>query len=130
MDNPIPRGPEGLDCPLTLSHPLGAKPMSKVCHKCPLWMHIRGKNPNTGEEIDRWSCALAQLPVMMVEQAQATRFAEGAINELRKEQDAKHEEAKKYTAASIRATQKVAEAIISTAPPQQLLIQGDTNAGE
>lgn len=130
MDNPTPHGPDGLDCPFSLANPLGPKAMSKTCHKCPLWMHIRGKNPNTGEEINRWSCALAQLPIMMVEQAQATRFAEGAINELRKEQDAKHEEAKKYTAATIRATQKVAEAIASSAPPQQLLLEGDSNAGK
>lgn len=130
MDNPIPRGPEGLNCPFSLANPLGPKPMSKTCHLCPLWMHIRGKNPNTGEEIDRWSCSLVQLPIMMVEQAQATRMTEGAVNELRKEQDAKHEEAKKYTAASIRATQKVAEAIAATAPPQQLMITGGSNADQ
>jgi len=130
MDNPIPRGPEGLNCPLTLANPLGPSKMSKVCHLCPLWMHIRGKNQNTGAEVDRWSCALAQLPIMMVENAQQSRFVEGAVNELRKEQDAKHEEAKKYTAASIRATQKVAEAIAATAPPQQLMITGGSNADQ
>lgn len=121
MDNPIPRGPEGLDCPLTLSRPLGALPMSKVCHKCPLWMHIRGKNPNTGAEIDRWSCALAQLPVMMVENAQQSRFVEGAINELRKEQDVKHEEMKRYTGAQVHATRAVHQALTAQAPPQVLL---------
>jgi hypothetical protein len=121
MDNPIPHGPDNLYCPLTLSAPLGASKMSKVCHTCPLWMHIRGKNPNTGADVDRWSCGLAQLPILMVENAQQSRFVEGAVNELRKEQTAQHDEMKKYAGAGVHATRTLKEALIASAPPQVLL---------
>jgi hypothetical protein len=84
-------------------------------------MHIRGKNPNTGQDIDRWSCSLVQLPLMMVENAQQARFVEGAVNELRKEQDVKHEEMKKYVGAQVHATREVYKALAEHAPPQVLL---------
>ena len=32
--------------------PLHQKDMSTICHKCPWWTQLRGKNPNTGQPID------------------------------------------------------------------------------
>jgi hypothetical protein len=63
----IPHGPDNLICPLHRSK------MSKVCHTCPLWVQLRGKNPNTGAEVDQWNCALASLPMLLVENAQQSR---------------------------------------------------------
>ena len=56
----VPRGPEELNCPQW------QKPMSEVCHKCPKWIQVRGKNPNTGQEVDEWNCADALLPMLPV----------------------------------------------------------------
>lgn len=79
MDNPIPRGPEHLNCPDW------QKPMSEVCHKCPLWTHIRGSNPNTGEDVNRWSCAKAMAPLLQIEGNMQTRQLGAAIESFRNE---------------------------------------------
>jgi hypothetical protein len=75
----IPRGDEGLICPLH------KQDMSTVCHKCPLWIQLRGKHPQTNEEIDRWGCSFAFLPMLMIEGAQQTRQAGAAIESFRNE---------------------------------------------
>lgn len=75
----IPRGPDHLVCPLH------QKKMATVCHKCPLWTMLRGKNPNTGEEIDQWNCSLASLPMLLVENAMQTRQAAAATESFRNE---------------------------------------------
>ncbi len=81
----IPHADDGLTCPL---HKL---PTSKVCHKCPLWVQLRGKNPQSNEDVDRWGCSLAFLPMLIIEGAQQTRQAGAAIESFRNEMvDANH----------------------------------------
>lgn len=63
--------------------PFHNKDMSKVCHTCPLWIHIRGTNPNTGADEDRWSCAFAWLPVLMIENSQMQRQTGAAVESFR-----------------------------------------------
>jgi len=43
----IPRADAGLICPL---HKVDT---SKVCHKCPLWVQVRGKHP---QRMKNWIC--------------------------------------------------------------------------
>jgi hypothetical protein len=74
-----PRAPKGRLCPFW------RKDMALVCHKCPLWTHLRGKNPQSEQEIDEWGCALAWLPLLLVEGAQQTRQAGAAIESFRNE---------------------------------------------
>lgn len=52
---------------------------------CGWFMHIRGMNPNTGEEIDNWGCAVAWLPVMMIENSQQQRQTAAAVETFRNE---------------------------------------------
>ncbi len=75
----IPHADDGLTCPL---HRL---PTEKVCHKCPLWIQLRGKNPQSREDIDRWGCSLSFLPMLLIEGAQQTRQAGAAIESFRNE---------------------------------------------
>jgi hypothetical protein len=75
----IPRADEGLTCPFH------KKDMSTVCHKCPLWIQLRGKNPQTNEELDQWGCSLSFMPMLMIEGAQQTRQAGAAIESFRNE---------------------------------------------
>lgn len=75
----IPRADAGLDCPLH------KKPMDEVCHKCPWWTRVIGKNPQTEEVIDDWRCAVALLPMLLIEGAQQTRHAGAAVESLRNE---------------------------------------------
>ena len=75
----IPRGDEHLNCPLW------KKSMDQVCHKCPLWVQLRGRNPQTGEEVDSWQCSLASLPMLLIENAQQTRHNGAATESMRNE---------------------------------------------
>ena len=37
---------------------------------CNWFIQIRGSNPNTGNEIDHWGCAVAWLPILNIENSQ------------------------------------------------------------
>jgi len=79
MTRQIPLGPADLVCPLH------RKSMAKVCHVCPWWTQIRGKNPQSNEEIDQWNCAVALAPMLTVEVAQQARQAGAATESFRNE---------------------------------------------
>ncbi len=64
MKRQIPRGPDDLICPLH------KQAMANVCHTCPWWQLVRGKHPQTEEELDRWDCAIALLPLLLIENSQ------------------------------------------------------------
>lgn len=74
----IPRGPEHLTCPMR------GKAMSKVCHLCPWWTQVRGQNPQGGD-VDRWDCAMALMPLLMIEQANVVRGTRAATESMRNE---------------------------------------------
>ena len=42
-------------------------------------------NPNTGEEIDEWGCAITWLPMMQIETSQQARQAGAAVESFRNE---------------------------------------------
>ena len=73
----IPHADEGIICPL---HKVDC---STVCHKCPWWTRVIGKNPQTEEMIDDWRCAIAMLPMLIIEGSQQTRQAGAAVETLR-----------------------------------------------
>lgn len=75
----IPRGPDHLWCPYW------RKKMSAVCHTCPHWIQLRGTNPNTGEHVDQWQCAIAALPLLMIENANQARQNGAATESMRNE---------------------------------------------
>jgi len=75
----IPHADEGAICPL---HKVDT---STVCHKCPWWTRVIGKNPQSEEMIDDWRCAIALLPMLIIEGAQQTRQAGAAVEGLRNE---------------------------------------------
>jgi hypothetical protein len=47
--------------------------MEDVCHTCPWWTQMRGKNPQTNEEFDKWACAISFLPMLLMDNINATR---------------------------------------------------------
>lgn len=65
--------------------PLHKKEMVKVCHKCPWWILIRGKDPQSTKEIDQWGCSIGFLPMLMIENAQVSRGNSAAIESFRNE---------------------------------------------
>jgi len=75
----VPHADEGTVCPL---HKVDC---STVCHKCPWWSRIVGKNPQSEELIDDWRCAIALLPMLLVENSQQSRSTGAAVETLRNE---------------------------------------------
>ena len=53
--------------------------------QCAWFTQVRGVNPNTGEEVDDWSCAITWLPSLMIENSQQQRQTGAAIESFRNE---------------------------------------------
>ena len=46
---------------------------------------VRGRDANTGKEIDDWGCAVAWLPVLLIENASQARHTSAAVESFRNE---------------------------------------------
>lgn len=66
------------NCPLD-----GFKPCRQL--DCAWFMKVRGNNPNTGEEIDDYGCAISWLPILMIENSQQQRQTGAAVESFRNE---------------------------------------------
>jgi hypothetical protein len=61
--------------------------LQKNCieQKCAWYTKLVGTNKNTGQPIDDWGCAIAWMPVLMVETANESRQTAAAVESLRNE---------------------------------------------
>lgn len=68
---------KGTFCPL----------IKKDCieNKCQWFCQIRGINPNTGEPVDEWQCAITLLPILLIENSQQQRSTGAAVESFRNE---------------------------------------------
>ncbi len=66
------------NCPLNNFEP---------CKKldCAWFVQIRGHNPNTGADVDEYACAIAWMPVLMIENSQQQRQTGAAVESFRNE---------------------------------------------
>jgi len=53
--------------------------------KCAWFTCLRGTNPNTGQEVDEWMCAVTALPMLQIEVAKETRQGAAATESFRNE---------------------------------------------
>jgi hypothetical protein len=53
--------------------------------KCSWFTQMRGTNPNTGEPVDEWGCAVTWMPIMAVEIAQKSNQTGAAVESFRNE---------------------------------------------
>lgn len=54
-------------------------------HTCPKYVQIRGKNPQTGADVDQWGCVDSFLPMLLIENAQMSRQTGAAVESFRNE---------------------------------------------
>ncbi len=61
--------------------------IQKACveHKCVWYTMLRGINANTGDPVDDWGCAVAWLPVLLIENSNVNRQTGAAVESLRNE---------------------------------------------
>lgn len=52
---------------------------------CSWFTQVRGHNPNTGEDVDEWACAVTWLPMLMIENSQQQRQTGAAVESFRNE---------------------------------------------
>ena len=81
------------NCPLDLF-----KPCREL--ECSWFIQVRGHNPNTGAEVDEWACAIAWMPVMMIENSQMQRQTGAAVESFRNEMVKANEATLKLVGAS------------------------------
>jgi hypothetical protein len=56
-----------------------------VKHKCVLYAHLIGMNPQTGQPTDEWGCSLAVLPILLVENSNVSRQATASMDKVANE---------------------------------------------
>ena len=72
--------------------PLGAKCEDvieengrQVLLRCPWFVKIQGKDPQSEEQLDEWRCGIAWQPLLAVENAQQVRGVHHAVEKMRNE---------------------------------------------
>ena len=68
---------QGKFCPLIGKDCIGIQ--------CSWFTQIRGMNPQTGEEVDEWDCAVKMMPILLIENSQMQRQTAAAIESFRNE---------------------------------------------
>jgi hypothetical protein len=68
---------QGKYCPLIKKDCIGLQ--------CSWFTQVRGMNPNTGESVDEWGCAITWLPMMIIETSQQQRSTASAVESFRNE---------------------------------------------
>ena len=53
--------------------------------QCAWFTQVRGKNPQTGADVDEWGCAINWLPILMIENSQQQRSTGAAVESFRNE---------------------------------------------
>jgi hypothetical protein len=68
---------KGTFCPL----------IKKDCieNKCQWFCQVRGINPNTGEPVDEWACAVKLVPILLIENSNQQRSTSAAVESFRNE---------------------------------------------
>jgi len=82
----MPKGKKDLEVVLTC--PLGSECeeiKDNKIHRCIWYTAVRGTNPNTGEEVDEWNCAIAWGPILQIETSQTQRGVSSALESFRNE---------------------------------------------
>lgn len=82
----MPKGKKELEVVLTC--PLGSECeeiKDNKIHRCVWYTAVRGTNPNTGEEVDDWNCAIAWGPILQIETSQTQRGVSSALESFRNE---------------------------------------------
>jgi predicted Ser/Thr protein kinase len=89
--------------------------MSKVCRTCPWWTLVRGRDTNTGNEVDRWDCSISFFPMLMIEMSAQARSGAAAVESFRNE----------VVERADRADAMRRAALLTRGVASQLLIEGD-----
>lgn len=77
-----------LELEKVLTCPLGQKCQEikdNKLHQCVWFIKLAGANPNTGEMLDEYGCAMSWMPILMIENSQQQRSTSAAVESFRNE---------------------------------------------
>jgi len=72
-------------------------------------MKIDGTNPNNGKPTEEWGCAMAWLPILMIENAQQSRQTGAAVESFRNEMVESNKIQQAISALTARSNHKMLE---------------------
>jgi hypothetical protein len=110
----MPKIKSGDFCPLIKKDCIGLK--------CAWFTQVRGMNPNTGEEIDEWNCAITWMPIMAIEIAQKENQTGAAVESFRNEVIKGNQENQKLYINAIQ--QGIVPAQITPLEPSLNILEG------
>lgn len=74
------------ECPLGMNCEKGSSD-GETLIRCMFYMKVAGQDPQTGEEFDRWQCAMTLTPVLLIENSNMIRGLQAATESFRNEND-------------------------------------------
>lgn len=80
---------------------------------CRFWVHVQGQNPQTGETVSNGDCAIAWMPVLLIENSKVNRETGAAIESMRNE--------------SVTTAQHMTSALLQVANSNVPLIKGNAD---
>lgn len=69
---------------------------------CAWFLKIRGKDPQSEQEIEDWGCAMAWMPIMMIENSQMQRQTGAAVESFRNEMVKTNEQSQQLLLATVQ----------------------------
>ena len=111
-------GPENLSCPDW------QKPMSEVCHKCPLWTHLDYTDPETAARTEEWACAKAAVVVTQIKIIRELQIISQELNVQRNENKKAHDEQLTMAAIAVQRARQAIGELAGPDPVAPLLISG------
>ena len=54
-------------------------------HQCRWYIQVQGMHPQTGEQMNRWDCAISWLPVLLIENSKKQHETGAAVESFRNE---------------------------------------------
>lgn len=76
---------------------------------CRFWVNVMGKNPQTGETTNNGDCAIAWMPVLLIENSKVNRETGAAVESMRNE--------------SVTTGQQITEALVAASQAKQGLLK-------
>lgn len=74
------------DCPLGAKcEEVKTENNRQILYRCPWYIKLRGKDPQSEQEIDEWRCAIGWTPILLIENVQQSRQTGAAVEDLRNE---------------------------------------------
>lgn len=109
----MPKNNAGLTCPV----------MKGRCieHRCAWYIQLMGTSKNTGESVNEFGCAVAWLPMLLVENANEQRQTAASVDSLRNESVRNSDATRQVMIAGLFGPQ--------SAQPDLFQLEGNKNGG-